>query len=106
MAKWQIATQLAERFNLTKTRGEELVDAVLGEIAHELDTGGECRLGGFGTFSAEQRPARKGRNPRTGEEIEIAASRAVRFRAAKPLRDRLNPTSHTVTPTKRAARGQ
>ena len=66
------------------------VDVVLGEIGHALEHGEDVRLSGFGTFRVKERAARAGRNPRTGEAIEIPARRAVSFSPAKALTDAMN----------------
>ena len=68
----------------------QAVDAVFDTITSTLKSGDEVRLVGFGTFVASQRAASTGRNPRTGEAIEIAASVQPKFRAGKGLKDALN----------------
>ncbi len=66
------------------------VAAVLDPIIGALGRGDEVKLNGLSAFEIVDRPARPGRNPQTGEAIAIAASRSVKFKAAKPLRDALN----------------
>jgi len=63
---------------------------VFEAIAEALARGEDVRIAGFGTFGTRSRPARTGRNPRTGESLEIAASTAPTFKAGKPLRDAVN----------------
>ena len=66
------------------------MDGVLDSIAGALKTGTEVRLVGFGTFSVAHRKASEGRNPRTGEKIQIPASKQAKFKAGKALKDSLN----------------
>ena len=68
----------------------EIVKEVLEAIADELAEAGSVRLPGLGTLSVKERAASEGRNPRTGEKIQIAASRSVGFKIGKSLRERLN----------------
>ena len=72
-----------------KTTGE-VVDALLEVITEALADGDSVRFTGFGTFSVTERAARTGKNPRTGEVIEIAASKSVSFKAGKSLKDKVN----------------
>ncbi len=72
-----------------KTTGE-VVDALLQVITEALADGDSVRFTGFGTFSVSERAARTGKNPRTGEVIEIAASKSVSFKAGKSLKDTVN----------------
>ena len=72
-----------------KTTGE-VVDALLDVITEALADGDSVRFTGFGTFSVTERAARTGKNPRTGEVIEIAASKSVSFKAGKSLKDKVN----------------
>ena len=81
---------VAEGTGLGRAAAAEAVDGVLETIAGRLAEGESVTLPGFGTFEVRQRGARTGRNPQTGEAIEIAASRAAAFKAGKALRDRLN----------------
>jgi nucleoid DNA-binding protein len=71
----------------TKKDAQEAVDCVLSSITKALGEGGPVSLIGFGTFKVVERKARKGRNPQTGEEIDIAASKAPKFVAAKALKE-------------------
>lgn len=71
----------------TKADAERAVDGLIDAIINELKTGEEVSIAGLGIFSAKMRPARQGRNPRTGESIQIQAMRVPKFRAAKALKD-------------------
>jgi len=78
---------VAEETELSRTKAAEVVDAVFGAIEKALKNQEEVRLVGFGTFATAERKAGTGRNPRTGEEMEIPASTTVRFKAGKGLKD-------------------
>ena len=87
MRKFDIAAHVADRASLPKAEAEYAVNALLEAIRGALASGEKVSLVGFGTFSARSRPARMGRNPRTGESIAIAASKTPSFKAGKALRD-------------------
>jgi DNA-binding protein HU-beta len=84
-----IAT-VAEKTDISKAKAAEVVEAVFVAIEESLKQKAEVRLVGFGTFATAAREASKGRNPRTGEEIDIPASISVRFKAGKTLKDAVN----------------
>ncbi|MFL0670823.1 MAG: integration host factor subunit beta [Erythrobacter sp.] len=69
---------------------EQVVDIFFDEIAQRLAEGGRVELRGFGAFSTREREARTGRNPRTGDAVEVAAKRVPYFKAGKEIRERLN----------------
>ncbi|MGY6550655.1 MAG: integration host factor subunit beta [Erythrobacter sp.] len=69
---------------------EQVVDIFFDEIAQRLAEGGRVELRGFGAFSTREREARTGRNPRTGETVEVSAKRVPYFKAGKEIRERLN----------------
>lgn len=69
---------------------EQIVDIFFDEIAQRLAEGGRVELRGFGAFSTREREARSGRNPRTGETVDVAAKRVPYFKAGKEIRERLN----------------
>jgi nucleoid DNA-binding protein len=71
----------------TKKEAQEAVDCVFSSITKALKKGDTVTLVGFGTFKVTQRKARKGRNPQTGEEIKIKASKAAKFTPGKPLKE-------------------
>jgi DNA-binding protein HU-beta len=88
--KSELAQKLAERTNLSKSEATKAVDALFstnGIIAEQLRGGGKVQITGFGSFETRSREARTGRNPRTGKEIQIAASTSAAFRAGKGLKD-------------------
>ena len=87
MNKQDLIVAVAEAADLPRTKASEVVDAVFGAIESSLKKKQDVRLVGFGTFSLSKRKAGVGRNPRTGEEIKIAASTTVRFKAGKGLKD-------------------
>lgn len=73
----------------TKTNTKTAVDAVFAAISNSLAAGNEVSIIGFGKFKVKDSPAREGRNPATGETIQIAASKSAKFSASKTLKDRL-----------------
>lgn len=89
MNKNDLVTAVSTLAGFTKSDASKAVDAVLQAITDSLKNNDEVRLVGFGTFSITERPASTGRNPRTGEPIQIAASRTPRFKAGKGLKDAL-----------------
>lgn len=72
---------------------EQVVDLFFDEITQRLAEGGRVELRGFGTFSTRERDARTGRNPRTGESVDVPAKRVPYFKPGKEMRERLNPES-------------
>lgn len=88
--KNDLIAKVAEAADLSKADAGKAVDAVFDSISGALSSGGEVRLVGFGTFAVAQRAATKGRNPRTGEEIDIPASKQPKFKAGKGLKDAVN----------------
>ncbi len=89
MNKMDLIAAVAAQADMPKAKAAEAVEAVLGAIGKALTGGEEVRLVGFGTFAITQRKASKGRDPRTGAEIDIAATTSVRFKAGKSLKDSL-----------------
>ncbi len=87
MNKAELIASVAERAELTKKDAEKAVAALLATVEDALANGEKVQLVGFGTFEIRERAARKGRNPQTGEEINIAAARVPVFKAGKALRD-------------------
>ena len=90
MNKLDLIAEVAKNTGLTKTDATKATDALLDAVTAALKKGDEVRLVGFGTFSVASREATTGRNPRTGEEIKIAASKQPKFKAGKILKDALN----------------
>jgi DNA-binding protein HU-beta len=90
MTKNDLADKVAERTGLAASQARQALEATIDAVADELAAGGEVALAGFGKFSVSHRAARQGRNPATGETINIAASKAAKFSAASALKTRLN----------------
>ncbi|WP_119417895.1 HU family DNA-binding protein [Desertibaculum subflavum] len=90
MNKVDLIAKVAEETGLSKTDATRAVDSVFEIITKALKKGDEVRLVGFGTFNVSKRAASVGRNPRTGEQIEIPASKQPKFRAGKGLKDSVN----------------
>jgi DNA-binding protein HU-beta len=88
--KNDLVSAIAASTGISKSDGAHAVDAILNSIAGALKDGDEVRLPGFGTFSVRQRKASEGRNPRTGEPIQIPASKLPKFKAGKILKEALN----------------
>jgi len=88
--KNDLVAAVADSAGLTKADAAKAVDAVFDNISSSLKGGGEVRLVGFGTFSVVNRKATTGRNPRTGETIQIPASKQPKFKAGKGLKDAVN----------------
>jgi DNA-binding protein HU-beta len=91
MTKNELAEKIAQSADLGVGQAREVVETVIDAVANELAAGGEVSLAGFGKFSVSRRAARQGRNPATGQMIQIAASNAAKFSAASALKKRLNP---------------
>ena len=90
MNKGELIDSVASAAGLSRADATKAVDAVLDSITGTLSNGGSVSLVGFGTFSVGERSARTGRNPRTGEAIQIKASKNAKFKAGKALKDALN----------------
>ncbi|MBL8589669.1 MAG: HU family DNA-binding protein [Methylobacteriaceae bacterium] len=90
MNKLELVDAVAREAEMTKTAAGAAVDAALAAIAGALAKGEEVRLAGFGAFSVSERAATTGRNPSTGAEIQIPASRNARFKASATLKASLN----------------
>ena len=90
MNKQDLVAKVAQQTDISKTKAAEAVDAVIDAIKASLKKGDDVRLVGFGTFSVAKRAATTGRNPRTGEPINIPASKQPKFKAGKELKEALN----------------
>ena len=90
MNKTELVVAMAEKTELSKKDAEKALKAFTDVVAEELTKGEKIQLVGFGTFEVAERPAREGRNPRTGETMKIAASKAPKFKAGKALKDIVN----------------
>jgi len=87
MTKEDIIEAVVKATGMTKKDAGEALNTILDEITKILSKGGEVTLTGFGTFRVGKRAARKGRNPKTGEEINIPASKSPKFKPGKSLKD-------------------
>lgn len=93
MNKAELTEKVTQRTGLAPQKAREVMDAIfdpdpsIGLIAQELCAGGKVAISGFGTFEARPRKARSARNPHTGEEMNIPATRAPAFKAGKPLKE-------------------
>ena len=85
-----IAALAAENPHLTQRDVERVVGVILGRIVERLESGGRVELRGFGAFSVRSRPARAGRNPRTGQAVQVKAKHVPFFKSGKELKARLN----------------
>lgn len=90
MNKTELVAAVAEQAGLSKRDAEAAVKAFTDVVAEALKAGDKIQLVGFGTFEVSERAARTGRNPQTGAEMTIAASKAPKFKAGKALKDSLN----------------
>ena len=87
MNKTELIAAAAERSGLTKKDAEKVLNAAIDAISAALVQGAKVQVSGFGIFEVKEREARVGRNPRTGEAMEIAASKVPGFKASKTLKD-------------------
>mgnify|MGYP000237302707 CR=1 FL=1 len=90
MNKNELVAKMAEKAGLKKTEAEKALKAFTETVAEELKNGEKIQLVGFGTFEVSERAERTGRNPQTGKEMTIAASKAPKFKAGKALKDMIN----------------
>ena len=90
MNKNELVASVAEASGLSKADAGRAVDGVFESIASALSSGDDVRIVGFGSFSVANRAASTGRNPRTGEEIQIPASKQPKFKAGAPLKSAVN----------------
>jgi len=96
--------QVAETLGVSKKDATEAVSAVFSAITGAAAKGDEVSVTGFGKFVVRSRPAREGRNPATGETIQLAASRSLAFSAAKAVKEALAPAKASPDPKKAAAK--
>lgn len=90
MNKTELIEHIAYNADLSKAGAARALEATLSAVRQTLKKGGTVSLVGFGTFSVNKRAARTGRNPRTGEAVEIKAAKVPKFTPGKPLKDALN----------------
>jgi DNA-binding protein HU-beta len=90
MTKADLIDSVASKTALPKQKAEDIVNGVFDDIVAALKKGDKVNISGFGTFSISERKARTGRNPKTGETIQIASSRSAKFKAGKTLKESLS----------------
>ena len=90
MNKAELVAVMAEKAEISKKDAEKALKAFTDVVAEEMKKGEKVQLVGFGTFETSERAARTGRNPQTGAEMKIAASKAPKFKAGKALKDSIN----------------
>lgn len=90
MNKGQLVDKIADGADISKAEAGRALASLMGAVTAELVDGGDVALVGFGSFKVSARAARKGRNPQTGEEIQIAAANVPSFKAGKALKDTVN----------------
>jgi len=90
MNKSELAEAVSASFGGNKTMGAAALDAVFGALTEALASGKRVQVSGFGTFEVRHRQARMGRNPRTGDPVQIKASNAPAFKAGKALKEAVN----------------
>jgi len=90
MSKKDLIDAVASHTELTKEKAGEAVEAVIKHIEHAMKQGDEVRLPGFGTFKVAKRAARTARNPQTGKEMKLPASKVPKFQPSKNLKEILN----------------
>ena len=90
MNRMELVAAIAEKSELSKKDAEKALKAFTDVVAEELGKGEQIQLVGFGTFKVSERAAREGRNPQTGEPMQIKASKSPNFTAGKALKDALN----------------
>src|ERR1700749_4674419 len=103
MNQSELIEKVGQETELNQTAAGQAVKAVVNAILDALVAGDAVRVSGLGTFNVAARPAREGRNPQTGETIQIAASKAVRFHAGKAVKDALNPPAPKAAPRNKSA---
>jgi DNA-binding protein HU-beta len=90
MTKADLIDSIAKRHGLPRPNAEGLLNGVLNDIVDALKLGEKVNISGFGTFAISERKGRRGRNPKTGETIEIAPSRTAKFKAGKTFKESLS----------------
>lgn len=90
MNKADLVNSVSEKTGLTKTKSNEVINAITSSISESLSTGDKVTLVGFGTFTTSKRNARKGRNPKTGEVINISSKTVARFKPGTGLSSSIN----------------
>jgi DNA-binding protein HU-beta len=99
MTKAELIEGLSNKMALGKADAEKAINIILDDIIEGLKVGERVNISGFGTFSVSVRKARTGRNPKTGQAIEISASRSAKFKPGKQLKDSLNESGGAAPST-------
>ena len=103
MNQAELIEKVAGAAELDKAQAGRVVEAVLGAVYDALKAGDKVSLSGLGIFDINDRKARQGRNPATGEAIQIAASKSIKFRPTKSLKDAVSPPTKSKPAAKTAA---
>jgi DNA-binding protein HU-beta len=90
MNKAELVNEIASNTGLTKTKSSDVIDSIITAITESLSKGEKVTLVGFGTFTTSKREARKGRNPKTGEVLDIAGKTVAKFKAGSELSKSVN----------------
>jgi DNA-binding protein HU-beta len=98
MTKADLIEGLANKLAMNKGEAEKAINVMLDDVINALKQGERVNISGFGTFSVSTRQARTGRNPKTGESIQISASRSAKFKPGKQLKDSLNDMADASEP--------
>lgn len=93
MNKGELIDVIASKANVTKKEADSILNAITDTIVEVVSSGDKVSLVGFGSFEARQRQAKEGRNPKTGEKMQIAATRVPAFAAGKLFKDKVAPNS-------------
>jgi integration host factor alpha subunit len=102
MTKADLIEGLSNKLGMNRGEAERAVNIMLDDIINALKQGERVNISGFGTFAVSMREARTGRNPKTGESIEISASRSAKFKPGKQLKDSLNDIGTASQPSSTA----
>ena len=102
MDRTGLVARIAETGNCTKKLADEIVENVFNAITYGLNTDGKLQITGWGRFKVTERAARKGINPKTGENIDIPASKVISFKAGEKLKSSIVTTKKAAAPAKKA----
>ncbi len=101
MNKSELVASIAKKSGLSQAQSADALNAFISTVGEALEAGDSIALVGFGTFSVKERAARTGRNPQTGAEMQIPASKVPSFKAGKGLKDAVNPAQKAPTKAKK-----
>src|SRR5260370_8449284 len=99
MTKADLIEEVSKMVELTRKDSEVVVDTIFDSIVHSLRSGDKIEIRGFGSFRTRQRKPRVGRNPKTGERVDVPAKKIPFFKPTKELKDVVNQTHATTQPT-------